>query len=182
MQITAITRFKHGKLYALLKKLGWTQSELATRSGMSQSQIGLILNLNRRPSADHANAIQRALGEAGEFFDVLSEWPESFQGLKKGYKREQTEEIEMERLLDCPEVMNLAIEERPDYSDLEECLGKLDIRQQEVIEQRVLEGKTLAQIAKRKKLTRARIQQIQAGALRKLRSPIHFARLFPDVD
>ena len=83
MKITALTRYKHGELYAVLKRLGWNQSELSRRSGLAATLVGRIINLQYRPSQKMADAIQKAIGEAGEFFDVLEQWPEDFKGLKK---------------------------------------------------------------------------------------------------
>ena len=120
MKITAITRYKHGELYSILKRIGWTQSELARQTKISICRIGDIINLVTRPTSDQADAIQKAIGTAGEYLDVLSEWPESFDGLKRGYKREQTSEVPMERLIFHPEVLQLAAAEYDDDNSLEE--------------------------------------------------------------
>ena len=111
MQITAITKYKHGGLYGVLKRLGWNQSELARKSSLTPQLVGKIINLHARPTADHANKIQAAVGLAGEFLDVLAEWPEAFS-IKVGYKAEQTADIELERLIDCPEVMRIQAPEQ----------------------------------------------------------------------
>lgn len=99
MKITAITKFKQGDIYLLLKKLGWSQHELARRAGITDQSIGKICNLNFRPSSKNANKIQRAFAEQGEFIDILSLWPESFIGLERGSKLEQTKEIDSEILV-----------------------------------------------------------------------------------
>ena len=65
MKITAVTKFKHGELYAMLQRVGWKQSDLARNSGLSENRIGEIINLQRRPIQKEADAIQRALGTVG---------------------------------------------------------------------------------------------------------------------
>jgi len=93
MKITAITKFKHGSLWAAIKQLGWTQAELARRTGLHQTQIGTIINLQQRPTEKEANTIQRVLGENGIYFDPTQEWPETFRGLPKRITIEQTKEV-----------------------------------------------------------------------------------------
>lgn len=76
MEITAVTKYKHGGIFKLLLRLGWTQAELARRANISHWQVSKIITLKKRPSVRQANAIQSAFGEAGQFLDVLGEWPE----------------------------------------------------------------------------------------------------------
>jgi len=70
MEITAITKFKHGGLFKALRKLGWSQNELARRTGLSPNWIGQIINLHTRPSRQQADAIQKAFGDAGEYLEA----------------------------------------------------------------------------------------------------------------
>lgn len=102
MRITAITRYKHAEIYGILRRLGWNQSDLARKCNLRPDQIGMIINLRKRPTIEQANTIQKAFGEAGEFLDVLSTWPETFQGLPRGFKREQTAEVDVISLEECP--------------------------------------------------------------------------------
>lgn len=178
MKITAITRYKHCKLYAILKRLGWSQAELARRSGVHYCRIGDIINLVSRPTPEQADAIQRAVGAAGEYIDVLEEWPETFEGLKRGYRREQTAEVPVERLLDHPEVLQIAA---PDPSDdveldfmklndeIKSLVGELSDREMNVLYERHHNRRTYDSIAKQMGRTRERVRQIEHKALRKLR-------------
>ena len=59
MKITAITRYKHGELYAILQRIGWTQSELARQTNLRIGTIGDIINLVKRPTVEQADAIQK---------------------------------------------------------------------------------------------------------------------------
>lgn len=185
MKITAITRYKHGELYAILQRLGWTQSELARQTGLRSGTIGDIINLVKRPTVEQADAIQKAVGTAGEYLDVLSEWPETFEGLKRGYKREQTAEVPMERLIDHPEVLQLAAPETSSEDGLEErmesVIGELPKQAQIVLHERFWNGQTLEATGQRLKRTRDRVRQIEAKALRMLRHPTRIKRLTPEA-
>ncbi len=184
MKITAITRYKHGTLYEMLQRLGWSQSELARRTGISAGDIGQIINLRRRPSAGHANAIQAALGKAGEYLDVLSEWPETFKGLREGYKVEQTAEVEMESLLGCHEALRLEAPQPEDTSEidcaLDGVLAELTSREQCVLQERYWNNKTLDQIGEQYGISRERVRQIEARAFLKLRHPSRIQKLVGD--
>lgn len=176
MKITAITRYKHGELYAILQRLGWTQTELCKQTGLSQKIIGDIINLIKRPTEDQANAIQLSLGKAGEYLDVLAEWPEAFVGIKRGYRLEQTEDIQMERLLDCQEAMQIAAPEHISTEEHErmtgminDVLGTLPDQYAVVIRERFCNGNTLKQTGVKIKKTMSRVRQIEAKALRMIR-------------
>lgn len=174
MKVTAITRFKHGEIFERLKRLGWTQSDLARKAGLSVSTTNNIINLIRRPTIEQATAIQKAFGEAGDYFDVLAEWPETFAGLKRGYKREQTAEVEMENLLSCREAMMIPapevdIEARELDDSLESILDELTENQATVIRMRYWGNFTTAQVAKKIGLCEGSVYQIQGSAMRKMR-------------
>jgi RNA polymerase sigma factor (sigma-70 family) len=175
MKITAITRYKHAGLYALLNRIGWTQLELSRRANLTIRTVNDIINLVRRPTGEQADAIQSAIGEAGEYLDVLAEWPESFTGLKHGYKHEQTADVEMENILGCSEALRLQYEEPVEDSWLDtaidEILGTLTEREALVLRERFYYKKTLDKIAEMIGTQRERVRQIEAVALRKLRHP-----------
>lgn len=185
MKITAITRYKHGELYAILKRLGWSQAELARRTGLRPELIGEIINLARRPSAKQADAIQSALGQAGEYLDVLSEWPEAFVGLQRGYKRVQTEDVEMDRLLDHPEVLQLAAPEVEETTEIDERLealiGELPEKEQVVLRERIWNGNTLNGIGKKIGVSGCRVRHIADKALRRLQHPSRIQRLAANI-
>lgn len=176
MNITAITRYKHGDLLAALNRLGWTQSDLARKAGLTPGQIGRVMNLNQRPSREVADAIQKALGEGGEYFDVLEQWPESFTGIKAGTRSERTMDVPMECLIGCREAMmlpaptdNLEIEEISEAID--EVLSHLSEKERRVIELRFFEGKTLEDVARSMGTHPSYARQLQDKALRRMRHP-----------
>lgn len=182
MRITAITKFKHGNLYAALKRLCWTQSELARKSGISPQAIGSIINLHTRPTEAQANAIQFALGEAGEFMDVLTEWPESFVRLQRGFKHEQTEEIPLERLIGNREQLQIEAPETVERLDTEsavrEVIMKLPHRESIILMGIFFMGNTLDELGKMLRVDRERVRQIMNQSLRKLRQPDMITRLY----
>lgn len=175
MRITAITRYKHGELLAILRRLGWSQAELARRSGISVQMIGCYINLVRRPGEEQANRIQRALGEAGEYLDVEACWPETFEGLGRVIVREQTEDVPVSMLLDySAPTETLALEDiksRERMEVLESVLVQLDKQQQAAIRLNILEGLSLDETGKKLGVSRERIRQIVSKGLRLMRHP-----------
>lgn len=181
MKITAITKYKHGELYEILKRIGWSQAELARQTDLSIWKIGDIINLVKRPTAEQADAIQRAVGTAGEYLDVLSEWPETFEGLKRGYKREETSEVELETLIGNRDAMMLKAPESEDTTDLdsalEQVIAELKPREQAVIKDRFWNGLTIEQAGKKHRVTGQRIRDIEVHAIRRLRHPEKMKKL-----
>ena len=175
MKITAITRYKHGELFEVLRRLGWSQADLARRSGISTTMVASIINLNRRPSQKAADAIQKAFGEAGEYFDVLEQWPETFDGIKRGATKEETMDIPMECLIGCREAMMIPSPSKREEDGLSDAMNaamdSLTGREKAVIEARFFEGKMCHEIGRQIGVSAMRVRQIEGKALRKLRHP-----------
>lgn len=182
MKITAVTKFKHGELYAMLQRVGWKQSDLARNSGLSENRIGEIINLQRRPIQKEADAIQRALGTVGEYLDVLSEWPEMFVGLKRGYRREQTIDVPMERLLDHPEALQIAA---PEYQDdeieerVKSVISKLPERNRQILIKRFWENKKLEEISNEIGVGKQQVHNLEKRSIRMLMHPARARKLMP---
>lgn len=179
MKVAAITRFKHGLVWELLKKQGWTQSELAARSGIWAGKLGAIINLKIRPSLEEAQAIQRAFGEAGEFLDLELAWPLEFVGTKTSIVVEQSQEVDPACIAE-----NKTLLLDSGSGDLNELRQQLDLaldtlKPQEayVIRGRFLESRTSESLRKKLKVCQARVYEIERTALRKLRHPSRIARL-----
>ena len=181
MKITAITRYKHGELYEILKRIGWSQSELARRTDLRVDQIGRIINLVRRPTVEQADSIQKAVGTAGEYLDVLAEWPETFEGLERGFKREETAEVELETLIGNREAMMLPSPETEDTtgldSTLDQLLSELTPNEQTVIKNRFWNGLSYEQTAKKIHRSKDRARQIEIQAIHRLRHPRKIQKL-----
>jgi len=174
MKITAITKFKHGSLWAVLKQLEWTQSELARQCGMRPTTIGKIINLQQRPTEKEANTIQRVLGEHGIYFDPTQEWPETFRGLPKRITIEQTKDVTALELAAAQTYYDqLALPESTEAEDtVLAAMSILTDRERNVIEMRfglTGEPKTLEQCGDRFSVCKDRARQIEWQALHKLR-------------
>jgi len=187
MKITAITKYKHGEIYALLKKLGWTQAELARRAGVQPSEVGKIMNLGKRPSQKNADAIQRAFGEAGEYLDVLSTWPETFLGLKKGAVAECTKDVDIEAIAISWEASLLpdprGCSQRKGLKELmEREMDRLTLIERQTIEQVFFKGLTHRAAAKKLDRTAQSVGLVVDKVLRKFRQPSVLKRLEAVID
>lgn len=178
MKIAAITRFKHGVIYEALNKLGWTQIELARRTGIHQSRISAYLNLRCAPSEAAARRIQNAFGEAGLFVDVENAWPEGFKGLARAPVIAEVREVADKLFLQdetglSQHALGYTVQfdglTMPDLQRfMEEVLSE---RERIVLEARFYEGKTLDEVARKLGLqSREHIRLIQNEALKKLRA------------
>ena len=168
MKITAITKIKQGDIWLALKRLNWSQSELARRTGVSIQHIGVIINMKRRPPEELAEKIQRVFAEAGEYVDVLSVWPESFKGFEKSPVFEETKEVDNAVLLmQSDPVRMLEIKESGEI--IEHVMSKyLTEREKDVIEKVFYDEKTLKEVADGYQVSQERIRQIEYKALKKI--------------
>jgi len=182
MRITAITKFKHGGLWAALKELGWKQSRLARECGLPPSIIGSIINLQTRPTVKNANTIQRVLGSHGVYFDPTVEWPDVFRGMKTRITVEKTKdftavEIEAAQVYHQQVLLPVSEEEEEEKMLMEQSVShgfsKLTNREQQVINMRYgLAGhapSTLRKCAEELKCTQERVRQIEKKALGRLK-------------
>jgi len=173
MRITAVTRFKHGTLFALLRSVQWTQQELARQARVSPNLVSRIINLRTRPSQAVANAIQRAFAKRSVYLDVLEAWPATFKGIPAALKFEQTRDVEFVGLEAAKDLR--ALEADYDGAALTEALGiasgTLTGREQAVIDSRFMAEHTLNRTGKALQLTAGTVGQIERKALRKLHHP-----------
>lgn len=72
VDITAIVRLKHGKLYAFLQEKGWTQKQLADELGAEASIVGRWVNLRQRPSKRFHRQLERLTGYLIE--ELFPDW------------------------------------------------------------------------------------------------------------
>ena len=171
MKVTAVTKFKQGDLYNALKKLGWSQAELARRAGVSQHVIGYALNLRNKPSSSRIAKIQKAFGEAGVFIDILAIWPEDFKGLNKSVTVEQTKEVELTLLGSNTSVLHDTM--KPNFDDarkiIDETLSELTPKQASYIRETFLNGKTCEEAGKEVGKTSSNYNMQRNNVLRKIR-------------
>jgi RNA polymerase sigma factor (sigma-70 family) len=170
MRVVAVTKFKQADIYEAMKRIGWNQSELARRSGISPCVIGQIINLEIRPTKNLASKIQKALAESGEFIDILATWPELFKGFKKAPVLEQIQDVDFSRVIGQSSTPLLAVVKDERDEAVRKIVNTLDPQQKEVIESR-MRGETLEEVGKRMGVTRERIRQIEAKAIKSMQYP-----------
>ena len=164
MKIAGVVKFKHGGMWKALRKLGWSQSELARRSGLCPTKIGSTINMKRRPSTEVALCIEMAFGEAGEWVDVLSEWPDDFRMETKG-------EISIYREMSRDQLSSSDPQKTLEQKDvLEDALSKCNAEERELLELHYLKGWTYNDIAKRQGCTHSNIGSKIHKVLRKIRN------------
>jgi len=180
MKMTAITSGNNDALSKVLIRLGWTQSELAHSSNISLSTIADIISLAKQPTEKEADAIQMALGHAGEYLDVFELWPATIAMPMTGREREYSSEVQLESLWNHPEAMQLAA---PEFENegleeaVETVLSRLSKRTYEVLKRRFWKGEDRKQIGDVLGVTNERVRQIESHAFRTLRRPTWFKKL-----
>jgi RNA polymerase sigma factor (sigma-70 family) len=155
-----------------MKKLGIkTQTELAKLSGLQPITVGKLIGLKRRPLhaltgewLDTAFALSAALHVEPEEL-----WTEKQRGMALD---SNTREVSMSE----DAVMQLASGDRLEHNVIAsklvaDALTTLSPREQDIIHRRFFEGETLDEIGDRQGVSRGRIQQLEAKALRKLKHP-----------
>jgi RNA polymerase sigma factor (sigma-70 family) len=180
MKMAAITSSDNDALNQALIRLDWTQSDLARHSKININTIGDIIDLQKLPTEQEANAIQRALGKAGEYIDVLELWPVTFAIPKSGDEKQRGLNIRFESLWDHVEAMQLAI---PEFENegLEEAvemvLSKLSKQAHEVLKRRFWKGENRAKIGDVLGVTPDRVRQIESRAFNRLKHPAWIQKL-----
>ena len=155
-----------------MKKLGIkTQTELAKLSGLQPITVGKLIGLKRRPLhaltgewLDTAFALSAALHVEPEEL-----WTEKQRGMALD---SNSREVSMSE----DAVMQLASGDRLEHNVIAsklvaDALTTLSPREQDIIHRRFFEGETLDEIGDRQGVSRGRIQQLEAKALRKLKHP-----------
>jgi RNA polymerase sigma factor (sigma-70 family) len=155
-----------------MKKLGIkTQTELAKLSGLQPITVGKLIGLKRRPLhaltgewLDTAFALSAALHVEPEEL-----WTEKQRGMALD---SNTREVSMSE----DAVMQLASGDRLEHNVIAsklvaDALTTLSPREQDIIQARFFDGETLEEIGDRQGVSRGRIQQLEAKAIRKLKHP-----------
>jgi DNA-directed RNA polymerase sigma subunit (sigma70/sigma32) len=178
MKIAAITRFKHGGLYQLLKKHNWSQAELARRAGISIHSVSCAINMHNRPSMATIDAIQKAFAEVGEFADVAEMFPDAYIGFGQSVKHLQFADLDQKQLEDFATHQQLLLEDAqaplPEDSinskeALEAFKDLLTEREQSMMSMRFVDNLTLEDVGRKHGCGKERVRQIIDIALSKIR-------------
>ena len=166
-------------------RLGLTADQLGKKVGVGGSTIAQYESLRSYPSAERAKAIANALSVSVE--SIFAEWLTEFKLVSSPSILDDTH-LSLEQALagniSLPFIPNL--EEAVEYEELcvalQESMSTLTDRERRVLDLRFdlsSNGKMLTydEIARIMGVTRERIRQNEAKALRKLRHPSHTRRL-----
>jgi len=169
-------KVRNNYLLATMRARGYeTVAELSRASGVSQSQIGLYLNLKRAPLTTKGERLsaQKLCAVMDCPLEALFPQEHLYDGLDKN---------KAEAEVGIDDVRGLLGDLSPDYllesaektQIVQELMAQLTDRERRVISLRYgFEGEpeTLEQVGRKLDVTRERIRQIEAKALRKLRHP-----------
>jgi len=176
MEVAGVVRFKHGAMWKALKALGWSQTELAQKSGLSTTTIGESINMKKRPSEEIALQIEIAFAEAGQYVDVLGEWPKNFRLTTKGeisiYRKFSQEQLTSP---DPREVL-----ERKEMA--ENALTRCTPKEQELLRLRYWEDRSMDEIAEKEGCSGSNIGHKIQVALRKIRRTTQRRITFSEVE
>jgi len=184
--IHATLTLKNNQLRARREALGMNQSQLAAAVGIEPGRYGALENLRRLPIVTTASN-QAHLGDwtsdarkLAAFYNVLPEdlFPEAVLQLPQARFERELDAWEMQELL-APPLDPLALAAREEEEAMEgripRALAELTPREARIVRARFgLDGqapRTQEQIGEAEDISQARVQQIEAKALRKLRSP-----------
>ena len=181
MNITDVTRLKHGSLYEALERIRMSQTELSIEIGVPFYVINKIVNLTKKPSFELSEKIRLVMSCYGENIDVLSDWPEGFDGFESPVVVSRTVDISdsnlfaLSKKLYPPSYHDIQIEESRKI--LEDVMETLTKNERIVLSSVELDGLTQADVARKLNLSSARISVIHKMALMKMRSPKRIAKL-----
>jgi RNA polymerase nonessential primary-like sigma factor len=170
-------RFLHT---AVKTQLGWTFAHLARLCGVHPTTIYDVCNFKELPSPKLADSIQRVLGEAGVFIDVLEMWPAT----------QQPPDAEASQALHSRDPKEASSFTPVEFLELEETMREIlhdfSPREREILDLRFGYGLNRQEVADRipsvtpgRFITRERVRQIEIRSLRRLRYEEHLRKLRP---
>lgn len=167
MNLVALTTIKNGCLHKALAKLGWSQSDLARRSGLSPTIISQLALMKRPLPTDRLLKVQAAFGDAGHFVSIEDLWPDGFTGFGRRLEVKQYKEVDNSHLIQFQENCQLAIEDSKELEDMEFTLGELsdqlDARDRELL-RLVTEGHSREEISKSLRMSKQHVS-LEIGRL-----------------
>ena len=170
------------RLWMARRDQGWTQVQLALAAGLQTQRLSAIETLRSWPSVEEAGEIAAALD-----MDVDELFPEELRDAVASRLSPSVRfPVPLRALpagIQTPQLADAGAEARDLREHLEAAIRSLNPREQKIIRLRFgLDGgglRTYEEISKTDTVTRERIRQIEAKALRKLRHPKHSKALRP---
>lgn len=172
----ATLKIQQGRLKTAMREMGIkTVAELSRRSGISQHVISGLLNFRTSPRCDYGRewrtatlAICKTLGyEANDLFPDHLDHEIPTNQITAFVEHAQLSGRGPLQLGPCEEYERKDIEQT-----LNDVLETLNDREQDILKARFWDNKTLEEIARDFNVTRTRIAQIEAKAIRKLGHPV----------
>lgn len=182
-------KFRNNIILRRMEELGFkTVAELCRQAGLDNGQVGELINMKELP-LNKKGSWRPVVTQLAEFFNCLPEDMFSEEQLEtKLEKNRAFAEFtfgQVQTLIATNDATRLLPEKVAEESELKrliaEMLGTLTKQEEKVIRARfgigTKDDSTLEEVAVQFGLTRERIRQIEAKALRRLRQPPHSAYL-----
>jgi RNA polymerase sigma factor (sigma-70 family) len=190
--IACVSKLKHGVLWNIMKKNGWSQGALAKALGIDQTTLGRIVNLKHVP--DFTKPHRKDLKERLEILtglDVRDLFPSELltpEFLQAPKCFEQTSECpqrllydEATGMLSLPQAPDEILMDKEEANDIEVALRVLTPRQREVFDL-CRQGLTRAEIARRIPLSNTQVSNICSRIKRRIGMEMEFQDRRKDMD
>lgn len=170
---------KQRDLVIAMADRGWTQSRTAKFLGITATEFGKLVNLTAIPKTFSEELADRLFELTYKFtdelFPVQSDLKEESLSDDRvmaevdcyQLKTKESGIIQLITKIDCPE-LSFDFELK---AELDKVLKTLTPREEKIVRMRYFEDMTLEEVGAKFKVTRNRVRQIEAKALRKLRHP-----------
>lgn len=174
LRLGMIVELKQGDLLEALQRRGWNQRQGAEFLGMSQQNFGKLINLQRVPKEFSPELTVKLFELTGKMPEELfPEWARTRDFLDtpkiKTLLANVTPALLGERrLLQLSPSPDEALSQRELERILDRALRGLTPREQQVIELRVIEEKSVTQVAREFQVRKSTVRQTERRALKKL--------------
>ena len=176
----AILKLQQGRLKAAMLVMGiTTATELSKRSGVGMGTIGKLLNFRMSPRQKNGQwrsvtlAVSRTLGsEPSDLFPEHLDHEIATNAITGYVEQSQLAGVERRQLTPAEDIIEDEL-----LDTVQEVLDTLTEQEQGVIRSRFWERKMLDVVGREQGVSRSRIRQIEAKALRKLRHPHRMNKL-----
>ena len=172
----------HGILCEAMQRLEMTRQEMANYLGISLNLLGSMLTMKHIPNFNSGKGKKlKILLESVTEMSVTDIFPSHIftdEFLKCDKRVEVTREIPANLISNASQIYQLPLSPgeqlllEDDFRLLDEALRGLEDREAQILRMRFFEEKTLEECGKRLKVSTSWIRQIEAGAIRKLRSSL----------